>query len=468
MRVVLLNRYRSGGIPSSNMLFDYNGAVGVTDAGSGAVSQWNDQSGNGRHLVQATGANRPTTGVATINGINAIRFPTAGSSINLSTGTITSFGPVRTIYMVVKTPGQVGGGVNAYRNLIKSNQVQYLGVGESAASGLQSAMYCYDGTARGTTGVMYDRTACYTVRMDGNNASSSSFRRNGAETFAAWTGATAANNSPTSITLGGTSSDAGKFDVVRIIGYSVKHTDAEAAAIEAQLNALYAFAPATGRLAGLMLPDHWFDFSLTADITSSGGAVSSVVNRGVTGVAATAAGTAQPTTGSATINGRNVLTFDGSSDVLGVNDTMEVRGATGLAVVKTNGFTTNAAIIGPSGNGGFLWRIDTTTGKPSIVKSNVIGIGTATNAVTDATATLLGATYECDGDRWWHRKAKASNGSGTSTSGLTGTNTFQIGRDRATSDYFKGDIGEVAYWKGWMTELEFAAYETALGAQWGL
>jgi hypothetical protein len=43
-------------------------------ASSGAVSQWSDKSGNGKHLAQNTAANRPTTGSRTLNGLNVIDF----------------------------------------------------------------------------------------------------------------------------------------------------------------------------------------------------------------------------------------------------------------------------------------------------------------------------------------------------------------------------------------------------------
>lgn len=46
----------------------------ITDAGGGAVSAWNDKSGNSFHVTQSTAGARPTTGVRTINGLNALDF----------------------------------------------------------------------------------------------------------------------------------------------------------------------------------------------------------------------------------------------------------------------------------------------------------------------------------------------------------------------------------------------------------
>ncbi len=467
MSLIVINNYLSWRPQKSNLLawYDASDAASIT-ASSGAVSQWSDKSGNGRHLTQGTGANQPSTGVATQNGLNAIRFTGAGPH-NLSTGTISSFGPIKTIYIVVKTVGQIPS-TSTYHYGARSNQVEYMSAGGETASGAQSGMYGYDGSIRALTGWMKDATMCWVARFDGNASSSSTTRRGSVNLSSAFTGSTAANTAITSFSLGAIgSNNCMSMDVCEILAYSVKHTDAEVAATESYLNAKWAYAQTSGIFAGMVQPDNWFDFSQTGLITESGGLVSAVTNLGRSGVAAQSASTNRPTTNSHTINGRNVLVFDGSDDYLAINDTMEVRGNCVLSVFKTNGFTTNASIYGPSGNGGFLWRIDQTTGKASTLKSNIIGISTATNAFTDAAAVVSGASFQ-NNSAWWHRKAKASNGSGTSTTFIGSSNTLQIGRDRATADCFKGDIGEIAGWKGWMNETEFAAYETAMATPWGL
>jgi|RhisoiCoNPM_1038542.scaffolds.fasta_scaffold00080_3 hypothetical protein len=73
----------------------------VTDAGSGACSQWNDISGNNYHFKQTTSANRPLIVSSGLNGRRTIRFDgtndmlytTAADTANLTTsvGALTEF-----------------------------------------------------------------------------------------------------------------------------------------------------------------------------------------------------------------------------------------------------------------------------------------------------------------------------------------------------------------------------------------
>ncbi len=61
-------------MPGLSVWYDAGDAGTITDAGGGAVSQWDDKSGNTEHLLQGTNNFRPLTGVATQNGINGLRF----------------------------------------------------------------------------------------------------------------------------------------------------------------------------------------------------------------------------------------------------------------------------------------------------------------------------------------------------------------------------------------------------------
>jgi hypothetical protein len=55
---------------------DASDTATITESG-GAVSQWDDKSGNGYHLTQATGTSQPSTGTRTLNNLNVVEFVTA-------------------------------------------------------------------------------------------------------------------------------------------------------------------------------------------------------------------------------------------------------------------------------------------------------------------------------------------------------------------------------------------------------
>jgi hypothetical protein len=72
---------------SPALWLDASDATTITSSGSPAkVSQWNDKSGNGYNVAQGTGANQPTTGATTKNGLNVLDFD--GSNDVLISGTV--------------------------------------------------------------------------------------------------------------------------------------------------------------------------------------------------------------------------------------------------------------------------------------------------------------------------------------------------------------------------------------------
>ena len=63
--------------------FDAADTATITESG-GAVSQWDDKSGNANHVTQATGANQPVTNAMTINGMNVLDWGSLSNTKGLS------------------------------------------------------------------------------------------------------------------------------------------------------------------------------------------------------------------------------------------------------------------------------------------------------------------------------------------------------------------------------------------------
>lgn len=108
MRVMLAAGGGGGGgggsFPTAGLLGWWKADAGVTKDGSDKVSQWDDQSGNGKHLVQATGARQPTWAASVLSGLPAISFP---SGTGLPFPTLTG---VLSIYVVVTYPNSTWNG----------------------------------------------------------------------------------------------------------------------------------------------------------------------------------------------------------------------------------------------------------------------------------------------------------------------------------------------------------------------
>jgi hypothetical protein len=86
---------------------DADDASTVTES-SGAVSQWNDKSGNARNATQASAGNRPTYQSAVINSRNVIRFSAASSQTLGCTGTAGSFNFLHASQGLLLAVGAVG------------------------------------------------------------------------------------------------------------------------------------------------------------------------------------------------------------------------------------------------------------------------------------------------------------------------------------------------------------------------
>jgi hypothetical protein len=151
---------------------------------SGSVSQWNDKSGNGRNLTQATGANQPTTGTRTQNGLNVLdfvrgQFLDAGDILDLFTSAFSSFA-------VIKADDTTGGGVYG-KHVFGATDGRY---GLLILSNFMDSIYDPDTQNTGTVRTAFTSTATQyisTILTRAGASSSHVLRISGAETTKTFT-----------------------------------------------------------------------------------------------------------------------------------------------------------------------------------------------------------------------------------------------------------------------------------------
>jgi hypothetical protein len=81
--------------------YDASDLTTITDSG-GSVSQWNDKSGSGHNLTQATGAEQPIEGTDSIGGLNTITFDGSDDTMSTSSNPFGSSVSNATVFFVLK------------------------------------------------------------------------------------------------------------------------------------------------------------------------------------------------------------------------------------------------------------------------------------------------------------------------------------------------------------------------------
>lgn len=86
-----------------SLWLDPDDAATLTDAGSGALSQWDDKSSNGFDFTQTVAANRPTITAAAVNGRTAISFDGVNDRMERAASAIFGADGSATLFVVFVT-----------------------------------------------------------------------------------------------------------------------------------------------------------------------------------------------------------------------------------------------------------------------------------------------------------------------------------------------------------------------------
>ena len=367
---------------------------------SGAISSWNDKSGNDDHALQATGANQPTIGTTKLNRKNVVLFD--GTDDQMTTSAVIDDTLPVYAFLVAKMEADTtlwqmvlgtNGNVTTGDIMIGLNETIKRATSDTYSSGA-------------TTGDFDDSLlpTVFSVECGGDG---STFTLNEFERFIL-SKSSASVNADANIqlsTTNGTRTFDGYIAEVLITQQALSADDIQFIVSKlawkwGQQSVLDEINPYRydGRLLGgpkLWTPAEiqttlWIDPSDTdiANITSSGGAVSSILDKSPNSMSVTQSVTAeQPNTGSENVGRKNVLTFDGG-------DALDLPDFSSLISGSQNRFVICVARIDTPGGTLFsLGQVSGTLGKRWTFKRNTGGTlrveiqGTSYISSLDASST---------------------------------------------------------------------------------
>jgi hypothetical protein len=217
-------------------------------------------------------------------------------------------------------------------------------------------------------------------------------------------------------------------------------------------------------------PVAWYDASNTSSITESGGSVSQINDLSGNGYHLTqATGANQPSTGTATINGRNVLVFSGSNDFMSnTSIPSSSRPHTYVIVAKeTSGITVTKSLLNPT--------TYTSTQEMALYLSGT-SPSRKVNVYANA-APLAGPTVTASNVTFYYLRVDGASSELTANSSTTSLNIggttrgagLRVGADGSgTQEFFNGQIAEIMYLNKSLTAQEFSDLQTYLNNKWGL
>jgi hypothetical protein len=220
-------------------------------------------------------------------------------------------------------------------------------------------------------------------------------------------------------------------------------------------------------------PALWLDASDTSTITASSGSVSQWDDKSGNGYNVTQATAAnQPTTGSTTINGRNVISFDGGDSISYTATTVTLNQPNSVfAVVSSDsGVTGTRSVVNGTGATNALVYVTASSERRVGIWASPPGgqvVTSSLTALTDQTQpAVIGGIF--DGSSSRIRLNGASSGAvnaGTMAKG----GGFRIGANAAeTGEFWIGKIAEVLFFDSLLSSNEIADVETYLAAKWGV
>lgn len=209
----------------------------------------------------------------------------------------------------------------------------------------------------------------------------------------------------------------------------------------------------------------WLDADDASTITESSGSVSQWNDKSGNDNHATATGTAQPTTGTRTIGGKNGLDFDGATDWMNIPNSLLGNTAATVFIVILPDTDAYTHVFGNQGSGASRTRF--------YAGNQLVDCGDVTveRAVKSSGSPVLQATWVDGGTGYAQQYIKINNENQIAAivnRGTVNTN-FNIGSyNDGASDFFNGIIAEIAVFSRNLTASEKNQIGRYLSSKWSI
>jgi hypothetical protein len=211
-------------------------------------------------------------------------------------------------------------------------------------------------------------------------------------------------------------------------------------------------------------PALWLDASDAATITHTGGLVDQWNDKSGNARHVTSSSTNRPQTGVDTINGRNVLTFDGSNDWMLSGSVTISQPTTAVAVVKSASTTSTVSILN-SGPSATTQALFISGGSGARLLRLFSGSATAGISITDTQANVVAGFFSGASSYQAVNGTKSANqNAGTQSLGAG----WRIGANRdANGEFWRGQIAEILFFPSGLSDANRQAVEAYLKTKWG-
>lgn len=430
------------------------------------VTDLADKSGNGNTVSAPGTADEPVTGVFTMNGRNVIRFDGLSDRLLSAAFPMTTASTTFIVYNTITSPS-IFDSVYSFDDLVGTSDYQIDAeiLGEFHS---QVRSGSFGGTSISNPADLLGLDTVSTVKWSTANTELE-LRTNGSFVASTTYNGTMASSMTLAIGSNRAADQKMNMDFAEFVHYNKELSDAEILQVENYLGAKWGiFNPL--QISAL---EGWYDADDPATITEAAGLVSALADKSGNGNTVSAGVGDEPLTNSNTMNGRNVLFFNGT-DLLAANGFPMTPASTTFMVLRvfsvTNG--NQSAWSFDAADRDYRLAVGFTAGQfePTVGPA---GIGSTTFKTPNdffnipTLVAVRWSTVNNLGELFVNGSLEATDG-GNYTNNMNTPMVFRIAANRTGAGRMNMDFAECLHYNRELTNAEILQVERYFSAKWGV